>query len=891
MSNRISFHRNPGLRICLIAAGLSLMLAGTARGQVNIIQVIADDLSWVDLSTNLANLGNGSTYYQTPNIDRLANEGISFTSAYAIQNCEPTRASLFAGQYPTRTGVHNVDGLNRGSGILSAANDLDHIAHDTITLGETLQTAGYRTAHVGKFHASANSGDITAFHGFNVNYGGNSNGSPDGDYHANGSGTFSSTNVATSLNQFGNPYTQQYVNDNLLPYATGNNPNVVWQGSDQHGTRKHLTDATVDGALDFMDTEVTNGNPFFVNVGFHAVHTPINNNVARDDLDTKWNSVPLTDPRHTNNNYAAILEGMDQGIARLYDFVHDPNGDGNTADSIASNTIIVFTSDNGGHEGPTDNAPLKGRKGSQDEGGIRVPLIFWAPGIIDAADEGTTVEDAVHLIDLYPTYAELGGASLPNQNANPTDGESLAGFLDGTKTELERDGIFFHFPGYLDSRSKPTSIINRRFGDEQVKLMYFYEEQQYSEDASYTGDPGAFLQFNLVADIGEANNLADGHAGELDFKRGALAAKELRDFLDDTGAIYPKFGGSGPETESVHHTPRMTFETNENAQGTSFFDGQTSVQLLQNDITLTLTAQGSNAALDSNGTGVGVNSDLDAGGDDDQRRVDGTLSTPEKLLFSFDEDVLLKSILVGAISTNGSESMVLEFISGDNPFTGLSGYSGGFSVTSNTISYTQSSATSTPLLIEFGKLQQDEILITAGTELAFYGDPATGGGLLFDSISVALPLENVLTFIADFNNSNDQDTADIDLLFANLGNADYDVDLDGDSDTDDVDELVRINFNTEYGDTDLSGTVGPADLTALKLAWLQSGGWANGDFNGDTTIGPADLTALKLNWLFDTLDDEGGGNTGGGGIPEPSTMMLLGVGALAVLRRRGGARG
>ncbi len=878
-------HRVVRTLVCAALFGITLMTGTSAKAQVNIIQIIADDLSWVDLSSNLANLGNASTYYQTPNIDRLADEGISFTSAYAIQNCEPTRATVFTGQYPTRTGVHNVDGLNRGSGILTAANDLDHIEHNAITLGETLQSNGYRTAHVGKFHASANSGDITTFHGFDVNIGGNETGSPDQNYHADGSGVFDNR-VSSSMDTYGTPYTQQYVDDNLAPYATGNNPDVLWQGGDQHGDRKHLTDATVDGALDFMDTEVTAGNPFFVNVGFHAVHTPINNNVARDDLDTKWNGISSSDPRHSNNNYAAILEGMDQGIARLYDFVHDPNGDGNTADSIANNTVIVFTSDNGGHEGPTDNAPLKGRKGSQDEGGIRVPMIFWAPGIIDAADEGTTYDNAVHVVDLYQTYAELTGSALPDSSTHPVDGESLAGFLDGSKTELERDSIFFHFPGYLDSRSKPTSTINRRFGNEQVKLMYFYEEQQYSEDASYAGDPGAFLMFNLNADIGEANNLADGSLSGLDFKRGARAAWDLNKFLNDTNAIYPKFGSSGPETDTVHHTPRMTFETNETAQGAAFFDGNTSVQITENDITLTLTAIGSNAVLDANETGVGVDSDLDSGDASTVRRVDGTLSTPEALHFSFDEDVLLKSILVGALSTNGSESMRLDFVSGDNPFAGLTGYSGSYVVTSNSLTYTTSSGAATPLLVEFGMLQQEEILITAGTTLAFSGNPATGGGILFDSISVALAIDNIQNYLLDFDESDTLDAGDIDAVYAGLGNAALDVDLDGDADQADVDELVRVHLHTEYGDANLDYIVNPTDLAALTLSWLGPGGWANGDFDGNGVVNPTDLALLTLNWLVDNTPDDGDPGTGGGGIPEPTTALLLGLGAMALVRRR-----
>lgn len=155
----------------LVLAASAWLVGGQALAQPNIIHLIADDLGWADLSGGSTNYGNGSGYYQTPNIDALAGMGMSFTSAYTQQNCQPTRAGILTGQYAPRNGVHNVGTLNRAGNdtLLVGPADGDFVKSSATTLAETLRSAGYATAHFGKFHVAATRSDIATQHGFDLN--------------------------------------------------------------------------------------------------------------------------------------------------------------------------------------------------------------------------------------------------------------------------------------------------------------------------------------------------------------------------------------------------------------------------------------------------------------------------------------------------------------------------------------------------------------------------------------------------------------------------------------------------------------------------------------------------------------------------------------------------
>jgi arylsulfatase A-like enzyme len=468
--------------------------AQAAVSRPNILLIIADDLGWADLHTGSTSGGNGSKYHQTPHLDRLAAQGVSFTSAYAYQNCQPTRAALMTGQYAPRNGVYNVASLARkvtGPLALTPPEQRTRIRPEAVTIAETLKAAGYVTAHVGKFHVSGSPEQITTEHGFAFNYGGGApgDGGPGGYFAlpgAAGRGWHFRT-MGREMDAFAAPYTRDYIAQSLKPWAKSSDPATL------EGTPKHLTDAHADAALDFLRKHRSGADrdkPFFLNVAFNAVHVAVR---PRPDLAAKYAGLKSADLRQTNAAYAALTEGMDQAVGRILDSLEDPDGNGDRSDSIARNTLVVFVSDNGGFGGSTSNAPLRGSKGMFSEGGLRVPLIVRLPG---GARAGTTSAAPVHVIDLYPTFAALGRAALPDSNRHTLDGVSLDGVLRGKeKTPTGRDTLYWHFPGYLDTRAVPcSSVVKDRHaaeggGGKRYKLMYFYEDRHY-ELYCLSDDPG-----------------------------------------------------------------------------------------------------------------------------------------------------------------------------------------------------------------------------------------------------------------------------------------------------------------------------------------------------------------------------------------------------------------
>lgn len=488
-----------------------------AVGAPNIVLIMADDLGWSDTSNTLTNMNHPSDYYETPMLEKLASEGMAFTNAYTNgPNCAPTRAAILSGQYAQRptNNVYLVGSLNRGGsdallvGPPQGVGGDDAIPTSTYTYAENLQqNTNYATAHFGKFHVTQSAALIVSDHGFDANFGGSNAGSP-GAYHASG-GTFVS-NIGPELDPYAGDYTQQYVNDNIKPYAT----DLASQESDIDalvGTAKHVTDAMTDAAIDYMKQE-KNGN-FLVQYHPYAVHSPIGNDQARDDLLAKYQSkTPGTED--TNASFGALIEGLDQSVARLVDYLQttpDPNNPGQTLDQ---NTLVIFYSDNGGKQSQSNNGPLKGEKGELDEGGIRVPLIAWS-GNPNLVDGGTVNNTPVAGIDFYPTIAALSGAGLPG--GVTLDGVDISGLFADASATIDRDALYWHLPGYLIDSSRdqrPQSVI--RSGD--WKLLYNYEDQ-------------TFELYDLAADIGESTNVADANpqvVGELGL--------QLMHWLKDTDA-------------------------------------------------------------------------------------------------------------------------------------------------------------------------------------------------------------------------------------------------------------------------------------------------------------------------------------------------------------------
>jgi len=794
----MQFQRNQLTRRLIAAMGLMTFAAplSALEGQPNVVIFFADDLGWSDVSGGSTNYDNGSTFYRTPNINALASQGMAFTSAYAQQNCSPTRSALFTGQYaPTNTN-HNVSGLNRGSNdtLLVGPSDGEAILNSAVTLAETLQLGGYTTAHFGKFHSTNSASDIINQHGFDYNYGGTDSGSPGNPspyfaYQSGGNWIFGAEH-GPELDAYADPYTQAYIDANLAPYATFNNPNTLV------GTEKHLNDAMADAAIDFLSNEVVEGQPFFMNVAFNAVHTAIN---SRPDLQASYNGATSTDPRHDGAGYAGLLEGMDQAIGRVVDYL-DSHG-------LGENTLILFYSDNGGNEPTTENSPLRGEKGSLWEGGIRVPLVARMTGTIGA---GGISDESVHAVDFYSTIAEFAGVSLPNAGVHPINGESFAGILKGQKSALNRDALYWHFPGYLDTRGVPASVTTRDVNGEHYKLHYFYETDTYE-------------LYNLTTDLSEANNLLAGSATDEQFQIATQMAQDLRAWLDSQNAQYLTVRATGAAVHAPSGRTSAQFAFN---LGNPSFNGQATGSVTQRGVTVSLEAVGSSAVFDGISTGVGVNSSEDSGTATTQRRVDGSLATPEAIRFSFDSDVVLESLILDSFSTNGSETLKLTFISGDNPFAGITGYNAdGFSLAGNVLSFVTSSGAGSPFQVDFGILNRDDLVITADTVLELTANPATSGGFLLNQM------------------------------------------------------IVKKWLSLKPGDLNLDGEVDQEDLDMLLA---QTGGFAlpgsrvDGDTTGDGLINEEDFDALIANWTSEEAPV----------IPEPSSLGLLGLSGLLLMRRR-----
>lgn len=449
--------------LLLLVTGIRPVLA-QSPDRPNVLFLFLDDYGWKDLSYM------GSDYYETPNLDRLASEGMIFTNAYACAaNCAPSRACLLSGQYTPRHEIYNVGTTRRGDprfGTLMHVPGTETLRRDIVTMAESIRGAGYKTATIGKWHLS----DDPLPYGFDLNVGGSHSGSPPKGYFP--------------------PH----------PHAPG---------LESSPPGEYLTDRLYDEAIEFI-TE-NRDHPWFLYLTHFAVHTPLQ---AKKDLLQKYESKQRGE-LHDSAVMAAMIESVDQGAGRLVKLLDELG--------LSENTIVVFSSDNGGYGPATSMAPLKGYKGTYYEGGIRVPLFVKWPGVVKP---GSRSDEPVIGVDLYPTFCEMTGASLPGQQ--PLDGIDLCGVLKG-ETVVAKRGLFWHFPAYLQSyqrhdeqrdplfRSRPCSVV--RYGD--WKLHEFFED-------------GAVELYNLKNDMGESTNLADA----LPEKAGQLQ-KMLAEWRRETNAPVP----------------------------------------------------------------------------------------------------------------------------------------------------------------------------------------------------------------------------------------------------------------------------------------------------------------------------------------------------------------
>lgn len=431
----------------LLAAALLLALVGSATAadpaqparKPNVVFILADDLGWTDLGCQ------GSKFYATPNIDKLAASGLRFTNGYTCgPNCQPTRAALLTGQYGPRTGVYTVGAIDRfdwQSRPLRPVDNVTQLPLDRKTVADVMKSAGYATGMFGKWHAGQ-----------------------DAQHHPSKRG-FDEAIVSAG----------KHFDFNTQPKV-------------EYPKGAYLADFLTDKAVDFITRH--KGEPFFLYLPHFGVHAP---HEAKPELIEKFKAVPAAGG-HRDPTYAAMIASVDESVGRVLKTLDDLK--------LADDTVVIFSSDNGGVGGyvregikkagdVTDNAPLRSGKGSLYEGGVRVPWVVRWPGKVPA---GTT-DAPVISVDLLPTLATLAGAKLP---ANQTlDGVSMVECVTtGGKAAPVRD-LFWHFPGYLGAgagqwRTTPAGAI--RSGN--WKLIEFFET-------------GTLELYDLAADVSQKTNLAE----------------------------------------------------------------------------------------------------------------------------------------------------------------------------------------------------------------------------------------------------------------------------------------------------------------------------------------------------------------------------------------------
>jgi arylsulfatase A-like enzyme len=472
------------LRLCLLGLPLTLVPGASADGPAprrpNVVFLLADDLGWKDTSAY------GSTFYETPHVERLARRGMRFTNAYAANPlCSPTRASILTGQFPARVGITVPNGHIRDEVLTPSLPERAQPQHKAITpiprnrlplehvtLAETLKAAGYATGHFGKWHLG-----WEPYHpqnqGFDVAVPGGSYPGPPGSYFS--------------------PF--------KAPIYVDARPG------------QHIEDLTSQAAAAWIKAH--KDEPFYLNYWLFSVHAP--HDGAKPESLEKYRR--KANPAHPQRNpiNGAMVEAMDTAIGRVLDTLDELG--------LTNQTIIIFTSDNGGIswqdvEGApvTSNAPLRNGKASIHEGGTREPAIVVWPGKVK---EGSVSDSLIMSIDYYPTILEM--LNLPRPSGQVLDGVSLIPVLTGSGP-LSREALFCHFPHYTPASSNLPATWVRR-GD--WKLIRFY--------ADGPGQTDRFELYNLRDDLGETTNLAD-RQPELVRELNALIDQHLK----DTGALVPK---------------------------------------------------------------------------------------------------------------------------------------------------------------------------------------------------------------------------------------------------------------------------------------------------------------------------------------------------------------
>lgn len=402
------------LLVFFIFFGQVVVSQNKAGDKTNIVIINIDDMGWRDVGFM------GSKYYETPNIDKLSEQGMIFTNAYAsAANCAPSRACLMTGKWTARHGIYTVGSSKRGKSkhrkLIPVENTVT-LSKEHVIFPEVLQKNGYVTCHSGKWHLSNDPKE----YGFDVNIGGGHNGHP-------------------------KSYYPPYGNVKLIAEN--------WE---------YLTDLIIDKTIEFVDSV---RQPFLLYYSPYAVHTPIH---AVDSLKSRYENKAEWNGQN-NVGYATMIDNLDRNIGRLISALRK--------NKLFENTFIVFTSDNGGLYGITKQLPLRAGKGSYYEGGIRVPFFFVWKGKVKP---NTKNNIPITNLDIFPTLMKLAGM---DSQKNSFDGQNLLPVLKGKKQKAKRP-LFWHFPIYLQAyniqnnqnsdslfRIRPGSVV--RYG--KWKLHHYFE--------------------------------------------------------------------------------------------------------------------------------------------------------------------------------------------------------------------------------------------------------------------------------------------------------------------------------------------------------------------------------------------------------------------------------
>ncbi|WP_281614905.1 sulfatase [Flammeovirga sp. SubArs3] len=443
---------------------LGLTQVGYSQKQYNVIQIIVDDLGWKDLSSY------GSDYYETPALDKFAEKSIVYTNSYASCNvCSPTRASIVTGKYPAKLNLTDwIEGWKMPYAKYSVPEWTMYLETSQQTVGKLFKENGYKTAHFGKWHLGEDEGYWPENHGFDENHGGWSKGAP----HKN---------------------KKKGYNGYFMPYG---NPRLKDGPQDEYLTERLAKDVC-------LYIEENKNEKFFVNLWFYNVHTPLQ---ARAEKVDKYKNKEKG-KYHSNPTYAAMIEHVDEAIGQVLNKVEDLG--------LMENTIILFSSDNGGLIGKpkrkvTNNLPLKGGKGTIYEGGIRVPTMIYAPNLTP-----NKVDYAVSSIDYLPTLAQLAHLKIEKDVQEQWDGISIVEF-NQTEHYYSRP-LYWHYPHYHSQGAVPHTVVIQ----EDWKLIHNIENGNYE-------------LYNLRDDIGEQNNLVKSEKAKF-----SELKKKMKVWKKEVGAQMP----------------------------------------------------------------------------------------------------------------------------------------------------------------------------------------------------------------------------------------------------------------------------------------------------------------------------------------------------------------